>query len=109
MDAETVGTRIREILSSVAEIDVESDDDDIFATGRLDSLSLVEVIFAIEQELGSAIALDDLDIDRFSSVRSIVALVASWEEKREVPTFFRAVETDEPKVSLVSRRSPPLA
>ena len=75
-----VEARIREILADVAEIEIESEDDDIFETGRLDSLGLVELIFAIEEQLGVAIALDQLEVEEFRNVRSIVALVASAEE-----------------------------
>ena len=91
----TVEARIREILANVVEIEVESEDDDIFETGRLDSLGLVELIFAIEEQLGVAIALDQLDVEEFTNVRSIVALVAAAEEHSPVaPLALSADEAD---------------
>ena len=90
-----VEARIREILANVVEIEVESEDDDIFETGRLDSLGLVELIFAIEEQLGVAIALDQLDVEEFTNVRSIVALVAAAEEQPAVaPRVPSADEAD---------------
>jgi acyl carrier protein len=80
MSTSDTAARIRELLSTVVEIEVESDDDDIFETGRLDSLGLVELIFAIEEQLGVALALDQLEVEEFRTVRSIVALVSSAQQ-----------------------------
>lgn len=84
--------RIRELLRAVVEVEQESDDDDILMTGRLDSLSLVELIFALEQEFEVRIALDELVIEDFRSVRSIVALVTDG----PVPSERRQLQSSDP-------------
>jgi acyl carrier protein len=56
-------------------IDVASPADDLIETGRLDSLALVELIAALEQEFGVDLALDALEIDAFRSIESIASFV----------------------------------
>jgi acyl carrier protein len=70
-----VAARVRAILSRVADLDVESDEADIIASGRLDSLALIELIFSLEEEFGLTVALDRLEIEDFRSVRTIALLV----------------------------------
>ena len=48
-----------------------SPDTDLIEGGLLDSLALVELLFALEHEFAVTIALDKLDIDEFRSIRSI--------------------------------------
>jgi acyl carrier protein len=50
---------------------------DLIDGGLLDSLALVELIFAIEQEFGVSIKLDSLELDAFRSLDSITAFVES--------------------------------
>lgn len=66
---------IRTLVSDVVDLDDESQYDDLIASGRLDSLRLIELIVVIEQELGVSISLDTLDIESFRSVDSIAQLV----------------------------------
>ena len=47
----------------------------------LDSLALVELIFAIEREFGVTIPLEELEIDSFRSVTSIADFVAGTAER----------------------------
>lgn len=49
---------------------------DLIEGGLLDSLALVELIFAIEREFGVTIPLEELEIDSFRSVASISDFVA---------------------------------
>ena len=48
---------------------------DLIEGGLLDSLALVELIFAIEREFGVTIPLEELEIDSFRSVASITGFV----------------------------------
>jgi acyl carrier protein len=52
-------------------------DADLIDSGVLDSLALVELLFALEREFGVTIPLEELDIDSFRSVGSIADLVAA--------------------------------
>jgi acyl carrier protein len=54
---------------------------DLIEGGLLDSLALVELIFAIEREFGVTIPLEELEIDSFRSVASIADFVAGTAER----------------------------
>lgn len=54
---------------------------DLIEGGLLDSLALVELIFAIEREFGVTIPLEELEIDSFRSVASIADFVAGVAER----------------------------
>jgi acyl carrier protein len=69
--------KIREIFSDTLNIEVPSDETDLIDAGYIDSLALVELLFAIEREFGVSVPLDALEIDNFRNVRSIGELVAA--------------------------------
>lgn len=71
--------RIREILADTLEMEI-GPDLDIFDTGRIDSLALVELIFAIEQEFSVSLPPEVLEIERFRTARSIAEIVATAHE-----------------------------
>ena len=48
----------------------------LIEVGVLDSLALVELLFAIEQELGVEIPADRLEVTRFRTLESLAELVA---------------------------------
>jgi acyl carrier protein len=56
-------------------IDVPSAETDLIAAGLLDSLSLVELLLRIEQDLGIPISVEQVDLGDFRSVRSIASLL----------------------------------
>jgi D-alanine--poly(phosphoribitol) ligase subunit 2 len=53
---------------------VSSPDEDLFETGILDSMVLVELLLQLEQSFGLVISIADLDLDRIRTVRSIAEL-----------------------------------
>ena len=69
--------RIRELLLEEVSIGVASADTDLIETGTLDSLALVELLHAIEQEFGIEVPLETLEIESFRTVDRIADLVAS--------------------------------
>ena len=69
--------RVRHVFVEALTIDVPSDDTDLIETGLLDSLGLVELLFAIEQRFGVDLALGELDIENFRSVARIAAFLAT--------------------------------
>jgi acyl carrier protein len=69
-------SRIEALFRDHLSIEVPSPDVDLIANGLLDSLAVVELLLKIEQELGVAIPMDDLDVADLRSVRSVAALVA---------------------------------
>jgi len=69
----TIGKLIAEKLL----VEVHSPEDDLLATGVLDSLSLIELLLNLEQHFGMKIPLEELQIEDVRSVRSIANMVES--------------------------------
>jgi acyl carrier protein len=77
MAAAELAPKVRAIFAATLNIDVPSDDTDLIEAGYIDSLALVELLFAIEREFSVSVPLDELEIDDFRTVESISALVAA--------------------------------
>lgn len=67
--------QIREFLSRFLRDHKLADDEDIFATGYVNSMFAMQLVQFVEQTFGIAIESDDLEIDNFRSVDAIAALV----------------------------------
>lgn len=63
------------IFAEVTGLEPPSPDTDLVEGGVLDSLALVELLFAIEQELGVVIPAELLDVTRFRTLASLAELV----------------------------------
>ena len=72
-----LSAKIRGIFVDTLNIEVPSDETDLIDAGYIDSLALVELLFAIEREFSVSVPLDELEIDDFRNVRSISELVAA--------------------------------
>jgi acyl carrier protein len=68
---EQVAGLVREVL----QVDVASHDDDLLASGMLDSLAIVNLIAELEGVLGHELMLDEFDIDDFRTVGRIATFV----------------------------------
>jgi methoxymalonate biosynthesis acyl carrier protein len=51
------------------------DDDDIFATGYVNSLFAVQLVMWIERTFGTPVASEDLDISNFHTVGAIIRFI----------------------------------
>jgi D-alanine--poly(phosphoribitol) ligase subunit 2 len=71
----TVEERIGRIFAEALNVEVPAPATDIIASGLLDSLALVTLLFELEQEFGVIVALESLEIEDLSSVRRIAELV----------------------------------
>jgi D-alanine--poly(phosphoribitol) ligase subunit 2 len=69
--------RIQNIFSQVLYRDVQSPQADLFETGLLDSMGVVELLFNLEQQFGFQPDINNLDFDQFRSIESIANLVES--------------------------------
>lgn len=67
--------RVQRLFVETLNVEVPSPDTDLIEGGLLDSLALVELLFALEREFAVTIALENLDIDVFRSIRSIAEFV----------------------------------
>jgi acyl carrier protein len=72
-----VTERVERLFLDALNIQVPSKDTDLIEAGYIDSLALVELLFAIEREFSVTVPLDELDIDSFRTLESISALVAN--------------------------------
>jgi acyl carrier protein len=66
-----VSERVQRLFLETLNVQVPSDDADLIESGVIDSLALVELLFAIEREFSVSLPLDDLEIDNFRSVSRI--------------------------------------
>lgn len=66
---------IKTIFSEVLYRDVRSPQDDLFETGLLDSMGLVELLFNLEQRFGFVPDMSQLDLEQFRSIESIARVV----------------------------------
>jgi methoxymalonate biosynthesis acyl carrier protein len=69
--------RVHQLFVEALTMDVPSPDTDLIETGRLDSLALVELLFALEQRFGVDLSLGELDVENFRTLRRISDFVAA--------------------------------
>jgi len=62
------------LLSSIALADL-ADDDDLFASGIVNSLFAVQLMTFIEKTFAIEVGMDDLDIENFKSLDATTAFV----------------------------------
>lgn len=75
-----IGQRVKQTIVRALQLDVEPerlpDDEALFGDGlAIDSIATLEIIFAIEAEFGIVVDDDDLRVELFASVRSLVDYV----------------------------------
>ena len=69
--------RLRDVLVRGLHTEPASVETDLIDSGLLDSLALVELLFAIEQEFGVTLDLAEFDIDNFRTIRRIGETIES--------------------------------
>lgn len=76
-----VAERVERLFLEELNIEVSSREADLIETGVIDSLALVELLFAIEREFGVSFPLDELEPENFRSVNRISELIATVGER----------------------------
>ncbi len=71
---ELIRQTIQETLPG-AQLQGLGDDDDLFLSG-LDSINAVTLIFALQQRLGVEFAIEEIGVDNFRSVNTIMAMLS---------------------------------
>lgn len=74
-------TKIRAFLLQYIRNEQLQDDEDIFATGAVNSLFAMQLVLFVENEFGIKIEGDDLNLDNFSSIQALATFI---ESKRSV-------------------------
>ncbi len=68
--------RVRQLVAETLSLTPPEPSTDLIESGLLDSLALVELLHALETELGVEVPLDALEIESFRTVETIAELVA---------------------------------
>jgi acyl carrier protein len=66
---------IQSLIEETFSVRVESADQDLFASGALDSLILVQLILRLEERFGLDLVMEDLDLDSFATMSTIAAFL----------------------------------
>ena len=66
---------VRKLFTEKLSRPVSSPDDDLFESGILDSMVLVELLLQLEQSFGVAISIADLDLEQIRTVRRIAEVL----------------------------------
>jgi acyl carrier protein len=74
-DVQAVRDRIHGLFASALRLDVASIDTDLFETGVIDSLALVDLLLQLELQFGVTTAIDDLEAENFKSISRIADFV----------------------------------
>jgi acyl carrier protein len=75
LNALQIANDVVEIFSQKLHIEVCSHDSNLFESGVLDSLHLVELVFELEQQFGVRIPLGETELENFRSIESIVLML----------------------------------
>lgn len=76
-DTNAIIRRLGALLVDNLHIEVPSADTDLFETGMLDSLQLVELLLQLEQRFDFKLKLDEIDLDDLRTLARIARLVAA--------------------------------
>lgn len=68
--------RIHRIVSSSLLIGDISVKEDLFEAGYLDSIGIVNILLALEEEFQITLSMEELDLEEFRSVEQIYHLIA---------------------------------
>ena len=71
-------------------IDAPLPDTDLFESGTIDSLQLVELLLQIERRFGVQIAVENIDLDSLRTLRRISEMVAAQQSSDPKVTELRA-------------------
>ncbi len=66
---------IREFVSRFFRDHQLADDEDIFASGYVNSMFAMQLVQFVEQQFGITVESEDLELDNFRSLNAIAALV----------------------------------
>jgi D-alanine--poly(phosphoribitol) ligase subunit 2 len=79
-DDSAIQTWLLGLFKEKLEREVASLETDLIETGLLDSLIFVELLFQIEKEFGITLPVDQLEIEYFRTINSIVEFIGQPRE-----------------------------
>ncbi|HJR68886.1 MAG TPA: phosphopantetheine-binding protein [Gammaproteobacteria bacterium] len=72
-----IGPRLLDLFANAFQIEAPAADLDLIDSGVLDSLQLVELLYRLEQEFGTRIPIEDIDLDDLRTLERIAGLIAA--------------------------------
>lgn len=73
----TLNDRVAQLFAEQLNLDVPSPEAKLIDDGYLDSLLFIDLLVALEEEFGVAIALHEVDFDKFETINAVAAFVAT--------------------------------
>ncbi|MEX0721116.1 MAG: phosphopantetheine-binding protein [Balneolaceae bacterium] len=68
--------RIKQLVCTTLLVDEISTQQDLFEAGYLDSLAIVSLLVALEEEFDITLSMETLDLEEFRSVESMYNLIS---------------------------------
>jgi len=69
--------RLRAVFADDLHVEVPSPETDLLATGRIDSVGMVELFLQLEKRFGIRVEMEDLEIDHFRSLAALATFIAA--------------------------------
>ena len=76
-DTNAITQRLVALFADAFQIEAPAPDLDLIDTGILDSLQLVELLYRLEREFSTTIAIEDIDLDDLRTLNRIARLIAA--------------------------------
>jgi D-alanine--poly(phosphoribitol) ligase subunit 2 len=74
---DTILRDLRALFAESLHVEAPAPDTDLFESGTLDSLQLVELLVQLERRFGVQIAIESIDLDNLRTLARIARLVAA--------------------------------
>jgi len=98
--SDAIVERLGALFVDSLHIDAPPPDTDLFESGTIDSLQLVELLLQIERRFGVQIAVENIDLDNLRTLGRIARLVASQQSSSAMNnTTDREHAEPQPKVT----------
>jgi len=72
---EAIMRGLRDLFAENLHVEAPSPDTDLFESGTLDSLQLVELLLQLERRFGVRVAIESIDLDHLRTLERIAKLV----------------------------------
>lgn len=82
-DTADLVAQLDQLFRDVLNVTVPSSDTDLIDGGLIDSLALVELLFAIEQRFAVDLALEELDVESFRTLDRLATVIADAQHRSQ--------------------------
>ena len=74
---QAVQAELAALFARELRVEVPSPETDLLATGRLDSVGMVELLVQLEKQFGVRVNVEDLELDHFRTLAAITEFVVT--------------------------------